>query len=200
VEYKKVVPDLYYLDAANSYTLDLDVNQMAHISNLTVQFSYNVTDAGTRWMVKAYNWTTSSFSNSGFNDTTGIQPTVAGQWNNYSLTMPSGYMASNGTVQLKFFNAAADGNQTTVGVDFLGVRAVMDGGEDWLLENLSPQTIHVVAVWLTNSTLHQRHNKDVFINSGETNSALFNDVSLPAGSYMAKVVTERGNTAVLTAG
>lgn len=202
IEYKKIVPNLYNLDISNSYILNLDTYPTKHISNLTLQATYNVSDVGasTRWLVKAYNWTTSSFSNTGFNDTAGSLPTVIGQWNNYTLSIPKDYVAANGTVLIKFLNGFTDGNQTTVGVDFLGVRAVMDGGQDWLLENSSPETIHVVAVWITNSTLHQRYNKDVFINSGETNDALFTGLNMPSGSFVAKVVTERGNVIILPSG
>jgi hypothetical protein len=114
--------------------------------------------------------------------------------------VPVGYVAANGTVLIKFLNAAADGVQTNVGVDFLSVRAVMDGGQDWLMKNSSPGTVHVVAVWMTNSTLHQRYAKDVFISSGETTNSLFDGLSMPSGSLVAKVVTERGNVAILSIG
>jgi len=121
VEYKRVVPDLYYLDISNSFILNLDTYPTKHISNLTLQAAYNVSDTGTRWLMKAYNWTTSTFSNSGFNDTVGSQPTGIGQWNNYTLSIPKEYVAANGTVLLKFFNAVADGSQTNVAIDFLSV-------------------------------------------------------------------------------
>jgi hypothetical protein len=196
VEYKKIVPNLYNLDISNSYILDLDTYPAKHISNLLFQVSYNVSDVGTRWLVKAYNWTTLSFSNSGFNDTVGSQPASIGQWNNYTLSVPKDYVAANGTVLVKFLNGATDGNQTTVAVDFLGVRAVMDGGQDWLVKNSSPETIHVVAVWITNSTRHERYDKDVFINSGETDGSLFANLSMPSDSCVTKVVTERGNVAI----
>jgi hypothetical protein len=200
VEYKKIVPDLYYLDISNSYLINLETYPAKHISNVTLQLTYNVSDVGTRWLMKAYNWTTLTFSNSGFNDTQGSQPAVVGQWNNYTVSIPKDYIAANGTILVKFQNAAPDGNQTTVAVDFLGVRAVMDGGQDWLLKNSSPETIHVVAVWITNSTLHQRYTKDVFLDAGETNDNLFSGLSAPSGSFVAKVVTDRGNVAVLRVG
>jgi hypothetical protein len=108
------------------------------------------------------------------------------------------YVATNGTILVKFQNGAYDGNQTTVSVDFLGVKAFMDGDQDWFVKNSSPETIHVVAVWISNSTVHQRFNKNVFINSGETDESLFEGISMPSGTFVAKVVTERGNVVILS--
>ena len=57
-------------------------------------------------------------------------------------------------------------------------------------------TVHLVSLWIINSTDHQQYDISVFINSAETETYGRGDISLPTGSYTAKVVTERGNTAV----
>jgi len=63
-------------------------------------------------------------------------------------------------------------------------------------ENNGGLTVHLVSLWIINSTDHQRYDVSVFVNSAETKTYLSDDISLPTGSYTAKVVTERGNTAV----
>jgi len=57
-------------------------------------------------------------------------------------------------------------------------------------------TVHLVGLWIDNSTLHQRYAISVYINSGDTASYSSAEVNLPQGPYTVKVVTERGNTAV----
>ena len=73
-------------------------------------------------------------------------------------------------------------------------------GVDLELKNESPFSVHVVAVWVTNATLHQRYPADLYLNSGETASYLRGDVALPNGTVTVKAVTERGNMAVFSSG
>lgn len=46
-----------------------------------------------------------------------------------------------------------------------------------------------------NSTNHQRYDINIYINSGDTESYIRSDISLPDKPYLVKVVTERGNIA-----
>ena len=69
-------------------------------------------------------------------------------------------------------------------------------GSQFTFENDGGLTVHLVSLWIINSTDHQRYDISVFVNSAETKNYLRDDISLPTGSYTVKVVTERGNTAV----
>jgi len=69
-------------------------------------------------------------------------------------------------------------------------------GSQFTFENDGSLTVHLVSLWIINSTDHQRYDISVFVNSAETKNYLRDDISLPTGSYTVKVVTERGNTAV----
>jgi len=69
-------------------------------------------------------------------------------------------------------------------------------GSQFTLENDGGLTVHLVSLWIINSTDHQRYDISVFVNSAETKNYLRDDISLPTGNYTVKVVTERGNTAV----
>jgi Na+-transporting NADH:ubiquinone oxidoreductase subunit NqrC len=66
------------------------------------------------------------------------------------------------------------------------------------IKNTGAISLHIVAVWVTNSTVHQRYDADVFLNAGE--SILYNrtDISVPQDAFLVKVVTERGNIAVFS--
>jgi hypothetical protein len=69
-------------------------------------------------------------------------------------------------------------------------------GSQFTFQNDGGLTVHLVSLWIINSTDHQRYDISVFINSAETKTYLRDDVSLPTGGYTIKVVTERGNMAV----
>ncbi len=69
-------------------------------------------------------------------------------------------------------------------------------GSQFTFENDGGLTVHLVSLWIINSTDHQRYDINVFVNSAATKNYLRDDVSLPTGSYTIKVVTERGNVAV----
>ena len=69
-------------------------------------------------------------------------------------------------------------------------------GSQFTFENDGGLTVHLVSLWIINSTDRQRYDISVFVNSAETKNYLREDISLPTGSYTVKVVTERGNTAV----
>ena len=75
------------------------------------------------------------------------------------------------------------------------VERVTDGSK-FTFENNGGLTVHLVSLWIINSTGHQRYDINVFVNSAETKNYLHEDVFLPTGNYTVKVVTERGNTAV----
>jgi hypothetical protein len=66
----------------------------------------------------------------------------------------------------------------------------------YTFKNEGGLTVHLVSLWINNSTIHQHYNINVFVNSAETKTYLREDISLPTGSYTVKVVTERGNMAV----
>ena len=69
-------------------------------------------------------------------------------------------------------------------------------GSQYTFINDGSLTVHLVSLWITNSTLHQHYSIDVFVNAAQTKTYLREDITLPAGNYTVKVVTERGNMAV----
>jgi hypothetical protein len=69
-------------------------------------------------------------------------------------------------------------------------------GSQFTFENDGGLTVHLVSLWVINSTERQRYDISVVINSAETKNYLREDISLPDGNYTVKAVTERGNIAV----
>jgi len=105
------------------------------------------------------------------------------------------YVQDDGTMYVKVVDECLDSNQTTINIDFLGVRAAGDWAR-FTFENRGSLTCHLASLWIINSTVHQHYDLSVFVNSGETLSYLRVDICLPSGEYIVKVATERGNVAV----
>jgi len=155
---------------------------------------YNVSEVAERWFIKAYDWSSESFSNAGFNVTEGDQP-APNEWNNYAISINENwtrYIRNDGTIQVMFCDEGTSGNQTFVHIDFVGVRVILNG---LILEikNSGATTTHMVSLWVINATHHMRYDADFFINSGESAAYIRVDIAPPAGNFIVKIVTERGN-------
>jgi hypothetical protein len=186
----------YQFDIAGSFTVDLSTYPLNYIKTLEIVLRYRTNDTYERWYIKAYNWTSGKYSNAGFNLTTGHMPTTG--WDYYAVNLTTAwnsYVHNNGTILVKLYDEAADINQTTIDIDFLGIRAFIDGAS-FDLKNGGATNIHIVSIWIINSTDHKRYESNFFMNSGENGVYIRADTSLPTESFIVKVVTERGNIAI----
>jgi hypothetical protein len=200
-EFKTTSSDIYRLVINNDFALDLSTYPLDYLSGIEIFIKYNVTENSERWYLNAYNWTSGEFSNTGFNVTEGSQP-LSGEWNEYAINVTdywNDYVTDEGLIRVGFSDEGLSANQTEVGIDFLGVRAITNGAV-LSVKNSSPLSLHVVAVWITNTTTHERYDANWFMNSGETATYIRADITLPQGTYLAKIATERGNTAVFSEG
>ena len=66
------------------------------------------------------------------------------------------------------------------------------------IENTGSLSLHIVAVWISTSTSHQRYYADLFLNSGESITYGRDDIEFPKGAFVAKIVTDRGNIAIFS--
>jgi len=188
----------YELDLNGNFTIDLSTYPLASIETVEIQLRYRADDTGEKWYLKAYNWTATTYSDNGFNSTAGHTPTTG--WDYYAVNLTdqwSSYVQNNGTIYVNVVDAGPDGTQTTIDIDFLGVRVGIDVAR-FTFENDGSLTSHLVSLWIINSTIHQRYDMNEFINSGDTLNYNRSDISLPSGAYTVKVVTKRGNTAVFS--
>jgi hypothetical protein len=64
------------------------------------------------------------------------------------------------------------------------------------IKNNGPNGVHIVAIWILDSSNHQRYTADLFLNPGETAAYTQKDIAVPKDFTLAKIVTERGNSAV----
>jgi len=184
------------LDINGAYVIDLSAYPLAYIQTIEIQLRYKANDGGEKWYLKAYNWTGATYSDIGFNSTTGHTPTTG--WDYYAVNLTTSwgdYVWNNGTIYVKFIDQGRDNNSTTINIDFLGVRAVIDGTR-FTFKNEGALTSHLISLWVNNATIHQRYDINLFVNSGENTTYIRADISLPTENFVVKVVTERGNIAM----
>jgi hypothetical protein len=184
------------LDINGTFSIDISSSPLAHIQTVELQLVYSVDDIGEQWFMKAYNWTSGTFSNVGFNSTNGHSPSVG--WNSYTVNLTDqwrSYVGNDGRIIVKVHDQGADSSRTNIDIDRLAVRAIVDGSV-FTFQNKGSRTAHLVSIWICDAVEHKRYETDIFVNSGETMSYTRADIGLPNGQYTAKVITERGNTGV----
>jgi hypothetical protein len=192
---------LYYkienrLDINGVYVIDLSTYPLAYIQTVEIQLGYRASDGDEKWYLKAYNWTGTRYSDIGFNPQTGHTPTTG--WDYYAVNLTTSwrsYVWNNGTIYIQFIDQGQDINSTTIDIDFLGVRAIIDGTR-FTFKNDGALTSHLISLWVNTATNHQRYDINLFVNSGENATYTRADISLPTENFVVKVVTERGNIAV----
>jgi len=192
------VSDSYRLEIGGSFNLDIVACPLERIQTVESQMRYKANSTEEKLYIKAYNWSSSVYEDQGFNTTMGHVPST--EWDNYSLNFSDqwqNYVHVNGTVKLKVIDETPDVNQTTIDIDFLAIRAVIEGAE-FQFQNNGPSTLNLVSIWINNQTLHQRYDLDVFLNSAETVFYFTSDIILPNEPFTVRVVTKRGNIAILS--
>jgi len=196
----------YALDITGTFVIDISIYPFTYISTIEIRLKYRASSTEDTWFMLAYNWTSGTYSNTGFNNTAGDpSPTT---WDYYSMNMTNkwrSYVRNDGTIYVRFCDEQAlRGNnepvprvRTSVNIDFLGVRVVGDW-TTFTFKNDGPSTSHIVSLWVIDSSIHRHYDADVIVNSGETIDYLRVDIHLPTGKYRAKVVTDKGNMAVFS--
>lgn len=192
-----VTTDLYRLNLSNDFIIDPKFYPLDYVHAIEITVRYNVTQDTEKWFLKAYNWTSLNFSDLGFNSTTGSQPSL-NEWNEYTINITNDlthYVNSNGILHMEFFDEGLNTTQTTAGIDFFATRTIVDGIQ-FDMTNQSPFTTHIIAVWIINSTNHQRYDANFFMNSGEETAYIRIDLDIPQDNFIIKIVTEKGNITV----
>jgi hypothetical protein len=181
-----------------TFLLDTSNRPSTSVRTVEIQLRFKVDDTGEKWYLRAFNWTSRTFSDDGFNSSAGCQPTLG--WNNYAVNLTdkwSDYVWDNGRVVIQITDQASDATRTNIDIDSLSVGAVVNGTV-FSFRNLGSRTVHVLSIWINNATVHRRFETDLFLNSGETFSYTRLDISLTTEQSTVKAVTERGNIAVYT--
>lgn len=187
--------DSQQLNISGDFALDLITYPTEYILSIEVQVHYRTNDSFENWFLRAYNWTEGEYGAVGFNFTLGDTPTSDFRYYGVNVINDWQSYVQNGTIRVMLCDEHADANQTSVDIDFLGVRFVINKAR-FSFTNEGSMMPHVVSIWITNSTVHTRYDADFFVNSEPDPIYIELAINLPADSFTGRAVTERGNTAV----
>ncbi|UCE96740.1 MAG: hypothetical protein JSV51_03880 [Candidatus Bathyarchaeota archaeon] len=191
---------VYQLDLDGMFNIDLSAYPSGSIQTVEILLRYMANDTGEKWFLKAYNWTSGTFNDDGFNSTAGHTPTTG--WDYYAVNLTNqwnSYVYNNGAIYVRTVDEGGDSVQTVLDIDFLAVRVHAREMTQFVFYNDGSFTCHLVSLWINNSTAHRRYNIDLYVNAADTIAYTRTDISLPS-NFIIRVVTERGNTATYSEG
>lgn len=199
---ERLSPQEYRLSINGTFAINIGSYPLNTIRTVEILLRYNASDTGERWYLKAYNWTAHEYSDNGFNDTLGSRPSTLGAWIYYAINLTDcwrSYVRDDGVMYIQLHDGTSEApkKETKVSIDFFGVR-VKENWASFTFSNEGHLTVHVVSLWIINSTYHKRYHTNFFVNYGENATYTRTDISLPAENFLVKIVTERGNIAVFT--
>ncbi len=184
----------YSLSLIGDFVLDTNLYSPTQVDSVEIQIRFRASDTLNDWLLRAYNWTSGQYEVGQFSAATYFKDHTVFLQDSWQS-----YVNNNGTLRLEFCNANEDAYQTTVDVDFFGVRILLKGAI-LTVRNCGASTIHIVSIWVINATHHRRYDENLFINPGETITHVREDITLPSGNFTVKIVTERGRTALFISG
>jgi len=195
-------PSRFRLFINGSFAINIGSYPLSTIQTVEILIRYNASDAMEKWYLKAYNWTSQEYSDNEFNNTSGSQPSTPSAWMYYAVNLTDhlhSYVRDDGVMCIQLNDETPElpsENQTKISIDFLGVR-VKGRWASFTFDNEGSLTVHLVSLWVINSTHHKRYDVDFFVNSGENATYTQKNTCLGTGN-LVKIITERGNVAVST--
>jgi hypothetical protein len=113
---------------------------------------------------------------------------------NQTINNPEFFHDAAGNWRIKIVAAKGESTPFECKVDMLKIKPYIKGTL-LTVKNKCSSTIHIVSLWIINSTKHQHYDINAFINPAESSSLIFPEICLPKGNCTVKIVTERGNIA-----
>jgi len=193
-------PPRFRLFLNGSFAINIGSYPLNTIQTVEILVRYNASDTMEKWYLKAYNWTSHEYSDNEFNNTSGSQPSTPSAWMYYAVNLTEhlhSYVRDDGVMWIQFNDGTPElpsETQTKISIDLLRVR-IKWRGASFTFDNEGSLTVHIISLWVINSTHHKRYDVDFFVNSGENSTYTQRNISLGIGN-LVKTVTERGNIAV----
>ena len=188
----------------DQYTVEVEFTGTSNIEEW-FQLVWTVDSAWTAGLVdvtlQLYNYTLGNYptGGNGYIAYTSNDAPNTDETKNQTVTVnPTHFRNATSYWRMKVKGVKATDEQFDLKVDWVEFKAVIASGTLFTFKNEGSLTTHLVSLWVINSTHHQRYDIDVIINSGETLPYSRVDISLPAGEWIVKVVTERGNIAIFS--
>ena len=199
--------DSWNLDVAllhawyNEYTSEVEFVGSGDTDNWS-QLNWTVNSAWTSGSVNVtlqlYNYALGNYPTSGSGYITYTSNSTSNNDENKVQAInlnPTDFRNATGYWKIKAKGIRADDVPFNFKADLIELKTDGEGGTIFTFKNEGALTAHLVSLWVINSTLHQRYDLNLFVNSGETATNTYSNVILPNGPYEVKIITERGNIA-----
>jgi hypothetical protein len=151
--------------------------------------------------LQLYNYTLGSYPESGYGYINYISDATPNTDENKNQTInvnPTDFRNSTGYWKVKIKGVKKTSTPFNLKVDLVELKTTSNVGTTFTFSNSGPTTLHIVAIWMIDAANHKRYEVNLFVNAGGVTSIIHNGIILPDNPYIIKVVTERGNIAVLT--
>jgi hypothetical protein len=113
------------------------------------------------------------------------------------MTNPTRFRDGLGQWKIKITGVKSSSTQLDMEADMIELR-LPASGPSFLFRNSGTVTSHIVSLWAINSSVHQRYDVSVYLNSGEDVVFHRDDISIPSGQYTVRIVTDKGNLATFS--
>ncbi len=187
---------------SDEYTSEVEFTGSSNMENWS-QLNWTVNSAWTTGSVSVtlqlYNYTLDGYPTSGNGYTAYTSDSTPNTDETESQTInvnPTHFRNATGYWKMKVKGVKTTDTQFDSKIDWIEFKVAKTTGTIFTFENGGSLTCHLVSLWTINSTVHERHDMSVFVNSGDTLSYSRMDIILSSGQYTVKVVTARGNIAV----
>jgi hypothetical protein len=113
------------------------------------------------------------------------------------MTNPTRFQDGSGQWKIKATGVKISSTQVDMEADMIELR-LPASGPHFLFRNSGTVTSHIVSLWVINSSVHQRYDVSVYLNSGEDVIFHRDDIRIPSGQYTVRIVTDKGNLATFS--
>ena len=188
---------------SDEYVSEVEFTGLSNVESWTqLNWTTNIgwTTGSVSVTIQLYNFTSGAYQTSGFGYaayTSSATPNTDENSAQSTTVGTTDFRNATGYWKIKITGVKSGTTQFDFKADFIEFCEQNVNGALLTFENSGPLTAHIIAVWVSNSTSHQRYTVNLFINSGENLSQVCPEVCILDGNYTMKIVTERGNMAVL---
>lgn len=188
----------------DEYTVEVEFTGLSNTENwacLDCVIDSAWTTGSVNVTLQLYNYTLGGYPQSGYGYINYISSATSNTDETKNQTIsanPMDFRNATGHWKVKIKGVKKTITPFDLKVDLIELKTTNNVGTTLTFNNNGSLTLHIVAIWVVDAIDHKRYETNIFVNAGDTMSAVMNNIILPANSYTVKAVTERGNIALLT--
>jgi hypothetical protein len=185
------------------FTTEVEFNGTSDLGNWTsltwaIDAAWSTSNVSVTFQLFDYNLGAYPTSGDGFiSYDSSMSPYIEEAKNQTVTVNPARFRGTSGQWRMKVTGVKSSSAQFDLEVDLIGLQPP-SGGPYFLFRNSGTLTSHIVSLWVINSSLHQRYDVNVYLNSGQDLVFYRDDIGIPSGQYTVRIVTARGNLAVFS--